>query len=265
MDEENKVEGLMNLSDSIEYDVGPEVLKVLQEERMKSSPSMMTNQGELQTATRNTQAPIPRFIPDEPPSAMGASVGMEEQPVDTWDGGVGSLHEMLFTPSPRLANDSLAAVVLEPYVKEKIEKVEKEEDEKEIASLENMLPQDNIISRVVDQSRDQLAASSEGGLMELAAGGRFSGMVPGQGHGMQDNVYMPIKERGQQVATLAVSPKEYVVDAHTMSAIGNGNAEQGAKVMDEAVKKIRTKAYGTDEQPNQIDGLSSLKPIIERV
>ena len=32
MDEENKVEGLMNLSDSIEYDVGPEVLKVLQED-----------------------------------------------------------------------------------------------------------------------------------------------------------------------------------------------------------------------------------------
>ena len=50
-----------------------------------------------------------------------------------------------------------------------------------------------------------------------------------------------------------------------MSAIGNGNAEQGAKVMDEAVKRIRTKAYGTDKQPNQIDGLSSLKPIIERV
>ena len=54
--------------------------------------------------------------------------------------------------------------------------------------------------------------------------------VPGQGHGMEDNVYMPIVEAGQQVATLAVSPDEYVVDAHTMSALGNGNADEGAKV-----------------------------------
>jgi hypothetical protein len=47
-----------------------------------------------------------------------------------------------------------------------------------------------------------------------------------QGHGMEDNVYMPIVEdKKEQVATLAVSPDEYVVDAHTMSALGNGNAD----------------------------------------
>ncbi len=102
----------------------------------------------------------------------------------------------------------------------------------------------------------------EGGIIDKAGGGYFSGLVPGQGHGMEDNVYMPIvqRERGRQVGTLAVSPKEYVVDAYTMSALGNGNPDAGAKVMDRAVKEIRKDAYGTTKQPNEIDGLRTLVP-----
>ena len=96
-------------------------------------------------------------------------------------------------------------------------------------------------------------------------GGRFDGRVPGQGHGMQDNVYMPIKDKGEQVATLAVSPTEYVVDSYTMAALGNGNPVEGAERMDEVVKSIRKEAYGTDEQPNEIDGLAALEPMMERV
>ena len=113
----------------------------------------------------------------------------------------------------------------------------------------------------------QTATSKEGGLIGMAARGNFAGQVPGQGHGMQDNVYMPIieKQAGQQVATLAVSPDEYVVDAHTMSALGNGSADEGARYMDNMVKNIRTKAYGTEKQPNEINGLAALRPMIERV
>ena len=44
---------------------------------------------------------------------------------------------------------------------------------------------------------------AEGGLINLAAGGEFSGMVPGRGGGMDDNVFMPIKEGNKQVGTLA--------------------------------------------------------------
>ena len=87
-------------------------------------------------------------------------------------------------------------------------------------------------------------------------------MVQGDGHGMQDNVYMPIKEQGNQVGTLAVSPSEYVVDAYTMSALGNGNANAGAKVMDGVVESVRKKAYGTVRQPNEISGLQALKPMM---
>jgi hypothetical protein len=104
-----------------------------------------------------------------------------------------------------------------------------------------------------------------GGLQGLAEGGKFTGIVPGEGHGMQDNVYMPVEERGEQVATLAVSPKEYVVDAYTMAALGNGNADQGARYMDAMVENIREQAYGTNQQPNQIDGLAALRPMMERV
>jgi hypothetical protein len=112
---------------------------------------------------------------------------------------------------------------------------------------------------------EELIPTAQGGLIGMALGGRFEGRVPGDGHGMQDNVFMPIQERGEQIATLAVSPKEYVVDAHTMSALGNGNADKGADVMDNVVEHIREKAYGTDQQPNQIDGLAALRPMIERV
>jgi len=101
----------------------------------------------------------------------------------------------------------------------------------------------------------------EGGMVY----GGYSGMVPGEGHGMQDNVYMPIVDRaeGQQVATLAVSPDEYIVDAATVAALGNGSSDAGAKVLDETIKDIRQEAFGTTEQPNQINGLASLQQALK--
>jgi hypothetical protein len=124
------------------------------------------------------------------------------------------------------------------------------------------------VMEIAQMSEQQPSITRQyGGLIGMATGGGFSGKVPGQGHGMEDNVYMPIVERqaGQQVATLAVSPDEYVVDAHTMSALGNGNADEGARYMDSMVKNIRQKAFGTDQQPNEINGLAALRPMIERV
>jgi len=127
-----------------------------------------------------------------------------------------------------------------------------------------------VKTRFIRPGDTQLAAS--GGLIGMAYGGKmpqdgldvrykeFSGMVGGQGDGMQDNVYMPIVERdnGQQVATLAVSPKEYVVDANTMSLLGNGNPDAGAQIMDATVKDVRMAATGQREQQKEIDGLQAL-------
>ena len=114
-------------------------------------------------------------------------------------------------------------------------------------------------------SRYGYGQAKHGGLISLAHGGEFSGQVPGDGHGMEDNVYMPIKEGSEQVGTLAVSPSEYVVDSYTMAALGNGNTDEGAKVMDKVVKYVRKKAYGTTKQPNEISGLKTLEPMMERV
>ena len=111
--------------------------------------------------------------------------------------------------------------------------------------------------RMQQQPTMQAMAGTEG--MAVSFG---SGPVPGEGHGMQDNIQMPIIEKGKQVARLAVSPDEYIVDAHTMSALGNGSADAGADVMDKVVKEIRQKAFGTTKQPKQINGLASLRSAI---
>jgi len=108
---------------------------------------------------------------------------------------------------------------------------------------------------------NRFVASGGGRPMQTAAGGEFSGRVPGNGGGMEDNVYMPIQNGREQVGTLAVSPSEYVVDSYTMAALGGGNAEEGAKVMDKTIEQIREKAYGTPQQPNEIDGIRSLVPL----
>lgn len=109
------------------------------------------------------------------------------------------------------------------------------------------------------EKEGEVEAQTGGGLKDLASGGEFSGRVPGDGGGMEDNVRMPIMEGEKQVATLAVSPTEYVVDSYTMAALGNGNPDKGADYMDEVVEDIREEAYGTTQQPNEIDGLALLQ------
>ncbi len=111
----------------------------------------------------------------------------------------------------------------------------------------------------------EVVETAQGGLISMARGSEFSGMVPGQGGGMDDNVYMPIKEGQEQVGTLAVSPTEYVVDSYTMAALGDGNPAEGARVMDKTIKQIREKAFGNTKQPNEIDGLAALKPMVQGV
>jgi len=151
-------------------------------------------------------------------------------------------------------------------------KRQKEQQEK-VASLQEAAIRNPAIQRLMAAADNPTFAAQSGGLismaeggdLKIAEGGEFSGRVPGDGHGMEDNVRMPIKEGEKQVATLAVSPSEYVVDSYTMAALGNGNADEGADVMDETIKQVRKKAYGSEKQPNEINGLAALKPLIERV
>ena len=168
-------------------------------------------------------------------------------------------------PIPQFIPDEVMAMDVKQNLNEMLTATLPDGDSIAAKALEKIVKNNKLLSDMIDQTRDVERAASGGGLMQLAAGGEFSGMVPGDGHGMEDNVYMPIKEGQKQVATLAVSPTEYVVDSYTMAALGNGNPVEGAERMDEVVKGIRKEAYGTDKQPNQINGLAALRPMMERV
>ena len=168
-------------------------------------------------------------------------------------------------PIPQFVPDEVMSMDVKQNLNEMLTATLPDGDSIAAKALEKIVKNNKLLSDMIDQTRDIERAATGGGLMQLAAGGEFSGMVPGDGHGMEDNVYMPIKEGEEQVATLAVSPTEYVVDSYTMAALGNGNPVEGAERMDEVVKSIRKEAYGTDKQPNQIDGLAALEPMMERV
>ena len=101
-----------------------------------------------------------------------------------------------------------------------------------------------------------------GGLVALEHGGRpdFEGIVEGDGHGMEDNVIMDIKQKG---GLLAVSPKEYVVPADVMSMLGNGNPDDGANQMDKFIGKFRQKKYGRPTQPPEMDGSTALQSLMK--
>ena len=183
-----------------------------------------------------------------PPSPQGATEGMGGQ-----------------APIPQFVPDEVMSMDVKQNLNEMLTATLPDGDSIAAKALEKMIKNNKLLTGMLEETRDITQAASGGGLMQLAAGGEFSGPVPGDGHGMEDNVRMPIKEGEEQVATLAVSPTEYVVDSYTMAALGNGNANEGAEVMDKVVENVREKAYGTDQQPNEINGLSALRPMIERV
>lgn len=185
-------------------------------------------------------AKIPAFIPDDTPKTTLNAL-LKESDIDE-DGNPITVMEKIATEYFR------KSLFGRTGTKEKIPDILK------LGALDESNP-----------DRFNKVAVQSGGLIKLAAGGEFSGMVPGEGHGMQDNIRMPITKGPQQVGTLAVSPSEYVVDSYTMAALGNGNPDAGANVMDQVVENVRERAYGTREQPNEINGLKALRPMIERV
>ena len=159
---------------------------------------------------------------------------------------------------PSAANRNFVLKLLGADTEEDIEELLNEAKDKESA---------NILSQLFTDLK--LTPAATGGSVNLKRGGspkqetimkkHFSGLIGGEGHGMEDNVQMPIVSDGQQIATLAVSPDEYVFDAYTVAALGNGSAKEGGKILDQVVKDIREAAYGTDEQPNEINGSEELK------
>jgi hypothetical protein len=91
----------------------------------------------------------------------------------------------------------------------------------------------------------------------LDTDGAFEGMITGEGHGMEDNIHMPITGGG----IAAVSPTEYVVPADVMAMLGNGNPDNGANAMDDFIADFRKKQYGRSKQPPQTNAPKELQKL----
>lgn len=87
-------------------------------------------------------------------------------------------------------------------------------------------------------------------------GGKADGMIDGGGDGMSDSV--PATIDGKE--DLLVSKDEYVIDAPTVSMIGNGSSDAGAEKLDKMREEVRKAATGSRIQPKNIDaeGIMSL-------
>jgi len=100
--------------------------------------------------------------------------------------------------------------------------------------------------------------AEEGG--QIATAPMFSGMVEGRGDGMSDEV--PFEVVGDpEIDTAMLSPDEYVMDAYTVAALGNGSSDAGAEKLDAFRKELREKVYGKKEQPKEIDGAKELSKL----
>ena len=214
----------------------------------------------------NDLGPMPSALEKIAPllsSSSDISIGFDSgipvsQAFRSLSGDSSGLATVLSKFGPSAANRNFVLKLLGADTEEDIEELLNEAKDKESA---------NILSQLFTDLK--LTPAATGGSVNLKRGGspkqetimkkHFSGLIGGEGHGMEDNVQMPIVSDGQQIATLAVSPDEYVFDAYTVAALGNGSAKEGGKILDQVVKDIREAAYGTDEQPNEINGSEELK------
>lgn len=87
-----------------------------------------------------------------------------------------------------------------------------------------------------DEDEEEQAASS----LQQAGGG----LLHGHGTGQSDEIE-GVTPSGHPVL---LSDGEYVIDAPTVAALGDGSTKAGARRLDEMRKQIRAKAYGHDKQ-----------------
>ena len=94
----------------------------------------------------------------------------------------------------------------------------------------------------------------------------FRGLVEGGGvgsDGMSDDISFEVIDDGKEGPDGALLSKdEYVIDAHTVAALGNGSTDAGADVLDNFVASIRNKVYNKGEQPKELNGLRELASLL---
>lgn len=102
---------------------------------------------------------------------------------------------------------------------------------------------DQVAKAYEDYGIKKLAA---GGIATLAKGGRY---LDGDTNGMADKISTQID--GKDPA--ALSHGEYVVSADVVAALGGGNNENGAQILDRMMDRVRKQAHGTKKQMRPVE------------
>jgi len=128
-------------------------------------------------------------------------------------------------------------------------------------AVDEFIRKGGAVPQFFDYRTVQPYIAAEGGqLGDAPRGEMFSGKVEGRGDGMSDEVAFDVVG-DPEVDTAMLSPDEYVIDAHTVAALGNGSSDAGAARLDEFRKALREKVYGRKEQPNQINPQQELSKL----
>ena len=131
--------------------------------------------------------------------------------------------------------------------------------------------QSGVVGQRSNNARGYVPANTGGGIEALydSMGGdyqQFSGLVEGgdvRSDGMSDDVMFKVmKEENDDPDYALLSPDEYVLDAHTVAALGNGSTDSGTDRLDNFVANIRQKAYTKGEQPKELNGLRELASLM---
>jgi len=217
---------------------------------------------------------IPKEVLDSPASMMssqqmemlgskGATAAKIAAPVTTALGRVGGLSGAATTGLAAMAPTMMQPLPEEEEYKGPTQSAitEMEARPNQSQAVDEFIRKGGAVPQFFDYRVTQPYIAAEGGqLGDAPRGEMFSGMVEGRGDGMSDEVAFDVVG-DPEVDTAMLSPDEYVMDAHTVAALGNGSSDAGAARLDEFRKALREKVYGRKEQPNQINAEKELSKL----
>ena len=143
--------------------------------------------------------------------------------------------------------DQVEALMQNPVIQEKMSEGDRELlRSASLVVLGRIEDDGSIIERFVEMfgsdALDRLKS-------ELLPDMQQQGLIEGEGGGMDDRVDGVIGDQEK----VAVSPGEYIVPADVVGDLGDGNNEQGARIMDDFLSRVRQEKHGTDKQPDPIN------------
>ena len=159
----------------------------------------------------------------------------------------------MYAEGGMVQDDKVDALMQNPVIQEKMSEGDRGLLQQASFVLLGRIDDDgSIISEFVDKFGSDALDMLKG---ELLPDMQQQGMIEGQGGGMDDKVDGVIGDQER----VAVSPGEYIVPADVVGDLGDGNSEQGARIMDDFLSRVRTEKHGTDQQPSPVN-LNNVMP-----